>query len=169
MFPFILLGVALVYLATRDSLPMVDKTKTGGAVLHIERMRGVLPQLQAKVLAWNGPFDILVAPEGGLRTDAAKQIAYYNAGNSKAKTLKETAHGRGAAVDMWPVDFNPAVSLDLQPVAKVRFIYMREWAESQGLVLIGTPYESWDMPHWQLPNWTNYPYPPNTSNNSVVS
>lgn len=167
MIPLLLIGAALLYFATRESEYMVDKTIKGGAVLYVERLRGVLPQLQATVLRWNGPFNILVAPDGGLRIGAAaaaKQLEYYRTGASKAKTLQETAHGRGAAVDIWPEGFDPTKSLDLQPAIRARFVFIREWALEQGLVLIGTPAETWDYPHWQLPNWTSYPYPPTNTN-----
>ena len=160
MLPLLVIGAVLLYFATRETEYMVDKAKTGGAVLHIERLKGVLPELQSVILSWNGPFNILIAPEGGLRTDAAKQLAYYNAGNSKAKTLEETPHGRGAAIDVWPEGFDPTKSLDLQPTIRSQFIFIREWALSKGLVLIGTPDVTWDYPHLQLQYWKRYPYPP---------
>lgn len=156
-----------------DSATEIEETTYVGEVLYPQRMDGVVPELRETVLRWDGPFDILVAPDGGLRTDPAKQLQYFNEGNSKARTLAETPHGRGAAVDLWPMSFNPSRPLftaaeddknktDVsrftihQPIAFAHFEYMRAWATRHGLTILGR----WDLPHWELPQWRSLPYPP---------
>lgn len=132
-------------------------------VQNRERARGAVAQLQAFLDWWevNGPFAILVAPDGGLRTDAAKQAMYYAQGNSKAKTLAETPHGRGAALDLWPVGFNPVKKLEQQPDIKAKF-------EEMGRIAKAAPFNftwggdwGWDYPHVEVKNWRKtLPYPP---------
>lgn len=81
-------------------------------VFNGERALGVhVPLLQLLDL-WkeHGGHDVLVAPEGGYRfgfVDEAKQENLFRAKLSKARTLRETPHGRRCAVDVWPVGFNP--------------------------------------------------------------
>jgi len=171
MFPLAILVLAAVVFVSRATMHDENVTETidmpndtfKGAVLYMQRAKGLLPELQAKIVEWDLPFDIMVAPGGGLRTNPAEQLLYYQQGNSKAKTLAETPHGRGAAVDMWPVTFNPSIDLKAQPVAFEQFKQMRQWALDKGLKLIGSVDESWDYPHWELPNWTRYPYPPRST------
>lgn len=40
--------------------------------------------------------------DGGVRTDEAKQLGFFNAGTSKARTLAEPPHGRADAIDVAP-------------------------------------------------------------------
>lgn len=136
-------------------------TPTGGRVQNRERARGALPPLQAFLDWWdrNGPFSILVAPDGGLRTDAAKQAMYYAQGNSKAKTLAQTPHGRGAALDLWPVGFNPSKDLKLQPDIKAKFEEMGAIAKGQFDLTWGGDW-GWDFPHVEIKSWSKLPYPP---------
>lgn len=133
----------------------------GPRVQNRERAAGVLAPLQAFLDWWevNGPFPILVAPDGGVRTDAAKQLSYYQKGLSKADTLDKTPHGRAAALDLWPVGFNPTVKLDDQPLIKAKFVQMGSIAKSQFNLVWGGDW-GWDYPHVEIKTWRQLPYPP---------
>jgi hypothetical protein len=138
-------------------------------VLNVERAKGVDGVLLAFLQWWqeNGSFDILVAPDGGLRIGAqaeANQLRYFSQGNSNAKTLRETPHGRGAALDLWPVGFNPDIPITLSsPMevnCKAEFYAIGEAAEAFGLTWGGRWSRPYDLPHVQVKNWTALPYPP---------
>jgi hypothetical protein len=132
-------------------------------VQNRERANGAAAPLQAFLDWWdtNGPFPLVVAPDGGVRTDAAKQAGYYAAGTSKAKTLDQTPHGRAAALDLWPAGFNPRVPLDQQPDIKAKFKQMGAIAKSQFNFTWGGDW-GWDYPHVEVKGWKNMPYPPKT-------
>lgn len=136
-------------------------TMTTEKVQNRQRAKGVLPPLQAFLDWWsvNGPFNLLVAPDGGVRTDAAKQAKYYAMGTSKAKTLADTPHGRGAALDLWPVGFNPGLALDKQPDIKAKFKEMGRIAKTQFNLTWGGDW-GWDYPHVEVKSWRAFPYPP---------
>jgi hypothetical protein len=137
-------------------------TPSGPRVQNRERAKGAVAALQAFLDWWdaNGPFAILVAPDGGVRTDAAKQAMYYEQGNSKARTLEETPHGRGAALDLWPVGFNPRLKLEAQPEVKAKFETMGRIAKEQFGLTWGGDW-GWDFPHVEVKNWRrSLPYPP---------
>lgn len=132
---------------------------TGQRVQNWERANGAVAPLQ-EFLGWwaaNGPFPIMVAPDGGMRTDNAKQADFYARGLSKAKNLEQTPHGRGAALDLWPVGFNPGRSLSDQPEIKRRFEEMGRLAKARGFVWGGD--WGWDFPHIEVKSWAKlYPY-----------
>ena len=132
----------------------------GNLVQNRERADGVHPDLLAFLDWWssNGPFAILVAPEGGVRRDAAKQQRYFEKGLSKARTLAQTPHGRGGAIDCWPVGFNPSLALDKQPDIDAKFKEFGRIAVARGFTWGG----SWtwkDLPHMELKAWGKLPYP----------
>lgn len=131
-------------------------------VQNRERARNAHPALQSFLDWWqvNGPFPILVAPDGGLRTDAAKQASYYAQGMSKAKTLAETPHGRGAALDLWPVGFDPAKKLEQQEDIKEKFKEMGRIAKASPFNFTWGGDWGWDYPHIEVKGWKNMPYPP---------
>jgi hypothetical protein len=168
------LGVLTWYLLYRRQQMEVDvtdpKTKLpgnpkGARVQFRERASGVVPPLQAFLDWWEqqGPFPVLVAPDGGLRFDEAKQRKYYEQGLSKAATLADTPHGRGAALDLWPVGFQPAKKLDEQPDIKKKFTEMGRIAKTQFNLTWGGDW-GWDYPHVEVKNWRKlYPYPPTQS------
>lgn len=133
----------------------------GPRVQNRERAAGAHPDLQAFLDWWaaNGPFPILVAPDGGVRRDEAKQAEFYARGVTKAKTLAETPHGRAAALDLWPVGFNPVVKLEKQPDIKAKFEEMGRIAKSQFNFTWGGDW-GWDFPHVEVKNWRRLPYPP---------
>lgn len=140
----------------------VDVAATGITavrVQNLERANGVREELQAFLRWWqaNGPFPLLVAPDGGVRTNAAKQAQFFAQGYSKAKTLAQTPHGHSSALDLWPVGFDPAVKLEKQPVIKKRFEEMGRIAKSFGFTWGGD--WGWDYPHIEVRGWKTYPMP----------
>jgi hypothetical protein len=169
-------GVAVV-LSRRNETP--DVKPSGGAtdargasratpaVLNRERAAGVRPELLTLLDAWEreGTHAVMVAPDGGARIGpeaAAKQAAFFKSGASKAATLADTPHGRGAALDVYPVGFNPGKSMDSQPDMRARFRVFGEWAERKGFVW-GGRWASFgpdgDAPHIELQNWRRFPMP----------
>jgi hypothetical protein len=123
-------------------------------VFHEERAASCHPKLLAFLAWWkhHGPFDVTVCKDGGLRTDEAVQARFAKAKTSKAKTLEQTPHGRGCALDMARlahgiVDWNDERS----------FLIIGKCAESFGLEWGG----HWgDCDHLQLPDWRQQPFPP---------
>ncbi len=134
-------------------------------VLYLERLQGIHPSLLAFVGSWQqtGKFPILAAFDGGLRTDSAKQLQYYNLGNSNAKTLDQTPHGRGAAMDLYPVGFDTRIGITRDSPFELNFKWafyeMGEAAERAGLVWGGRWTKPYDLPHIEVPNWRSLPYP----------
>lgn len=148
---------------------------TRGKVHFIEHAAGVHPALRALLGEWNrnGSHEISVAPAdtnwptpGGVRTDAEQQAADYRAGLTRASTLDQTAHGRAAAIDVWPKGFNPRRGFDSQPTMEHLFRVFGEWAERQVVVLDEVEYRfNWldeitDLPHVEIIGWRALPYPP---------
>lgn len=139
---------------------------------------GVHPSLIALLDLWDkeGWFPVRVSSwSGGLRTDAAAQAAQAAGGLSNATTLKQTPHGRGAALDIWPLGFNPnAATLSEQPEAMDRMYQFAEWAKSKGGFVAGKDWVNFkttpaqkagadpagDWPHLEIANWQSLPYPP---------
>lgn len=161
--PFLLLvGALLATLALRASSRAASMK-----VLNRERASGVLQPLQVVLDRWEleGTHTIVIAGgpswpyPGGLRTDASEQAAAAAGGLSRATTLDSTPHGRGAALDVWPEGFDPRRGFDTQPGMKHLMAVFGEWAERQGLEW-GGRWQQPDMPHVQLRDWRQYPYPP---------
>ena len=147
-------------------------------VLHLERARGIHPQLRALLDSWcvDGSHNVLVAPNGGVRTDEALQASTAAAGLSQAKTLRSTPHGRAAAVDVWPVSFLPFVPLSaggtgsrwvsweqLPELVRNEFFLFGLFAETKGLKWggrwRGKTFPNGDQPHVELPDWQSLPFP----------
>lgn len=138
---------------------------------------GVHPDLLALLDAWDkdGTFDVIVAPNGGLRTDEDTQANLASGGLSRATTLKTTPHGRGAALDVWPVGFNAyGPTLSEQPESMAQFTEFGAFAKARGLVWGGdwTNFKQsaaqkdgidpgGDWPHVELASWTSLPFPSN--------
>ena len=134
----------------------------GPAVVRVqrrERANGVRPELQAFLDWWhtNGPFQLVVAPDGGVRTDGAKQRSFYDRGMSKAATLAQTPHGHSSALDLYPVGFNAGKPLDTQPAIKQQFKEMGTIAKRFGFTWGGD--WGWDYPHIEMKDWKTYPMP----------
>lgn len=145
-------------------------------VINRQAARGVHPELQGFLDWWefNGPFDIEIGqlagfPGGGLRTeaDAGGQAAACAADLSAACSIIDTPHGRGAALDLWPVGFgfNPWLPWAQQPAEiKAAFAKIGQLAEVYGLEWGGrwrtAQMPDGDQPHVQMRNWRSLPYPP---------
>lgn len=148
-------------------------------VLHRERSAGVHPRLKALLDTWAavGTHDVLVAPDGGLRTDEAVQASKAAVGQSNATTLRQTPHGRGGAVDVWPVSFLPHVpksaggtgarwvSWEMLPQqVRDEFAAFGGFAEHHGFRWggrwRGAKFPNGDQPHVELDNWQTLPFPP---------
>jgi hypothetical protein len=144
----------------------------------IEHATGVHPALRGLLGEWNrvGGHTVVVAPgdvaswpyPGGVRTDEAGQVAAAGAGLSKATTLRDTAHGRGAALDVWPDGFDPHRGFDTQPGLEHLFRVFGEWAEAQSVQVGGDVWNfTWggrwkkpDLPHVEIFGWRSLPFPP---------
>ncbi len=134
---------------------------------HIERALGVHPSLLALLEDWNrfGLHDVVIAggegwPNGGLRTDVLEQHKAFVAGLTKARTLADTPHGRGAALDVWPRGFNPHRGFDTQPDMPDLFRVFGQFAEDRGFVWGGDWASFQDLPHVEIADWRHLPYPP---------
>lgn len=135
---------------------------------------GTHPQLRAFLTEWkrSGPFGLFVPKGGGLRTDAAEQARLFAEGASKARTLLETSHGRGAGLDAYPVlagrIYGGSGELDW-PRANELFDAYGARAEAFGLVWGGRWVKSFppgpknpkggDRPHIEVPGWESLPVP----------
>lgn len=148
-------------------------------VLELDRAHGVHPSLLELLASWEreGSHDVVVAPNGGLRTDARLQAALASGGASAASTLRSTPHGRAAALDVWPVSFLAHVpraqggtasrwtSWEALP-ADVReaFAAFGRFAEVRGFVWggrwRGKTFPHGDQPHVELREWRTMPFPP---------
>lgn len=143
-----------------------------------ENMGNVLPELYRLADRWDdvGTHSVRVpsaqetaaiglppagAREGGAA--AALQAQAYASGASGARTLDETPHGAGpgfqaAAIDVWPVGFNPRVPWERQPPEIVQaFRTFGEFAEREGFVWggrwTGARFPHGDQPHVEVRNW----------------
>jgi hypothetical protein len=143
---------------------------------HRENLRGVHPALVWLYDKWGaeGTHDAVIAPgddgnwpyPGGLRTDASSQADAAAGGLSKATTLEQTPHGRGAAIDVWPKGFDPHRGFNVAgqlPGAELLMRAFGEWAEVQ-VHPDGWRYR-WgghfgDEPHIELLDWESLPFPP---------
>lgn len=141
-------------------------------VFNRERADGVHPSLQALLNAWEaqGTFHVTVAggsfPNGGLRgeLDVAKAQAL---GVSRAEDLSQTAHGRGAAIDVWPLNFDPFKSFQEQPDMFPLFMEWAAFVERHGFKsgrhftnIVAPDGVVGDWPHAEMYDWRSLPYPP---------
>lgn len=141
-----------------------------GRVRHRDRADGVHPDLQWLLDQWEveGSHTIVIAGgddwpySGGVRVDETSQAAAAGAGLSKASTLQDTPHGRGAALDIWPEGFNPHRGFDdpdqLEGAQQLMHVF-GEWAESKGFTW-GGRWQRPDEPHVEITNWRDLPFPP---------
>lgn len=158
----------VVYVVTRKDGVLVTKK---ARVLNRERAAGVDARLLELLDAWEreGEHDVLVAPDGGVRKDAARQAQLAAGGASNASTLAQTPHGRGGALDVWPVEFEQYVrgSWDAVPRAvKAKFEVFGGFAEARGFTWggrwRGATFPNGDQPHVEVKNWRQLPYPPSS-------
>lgn len=141
-------------------------TVKAARVLKRERAAGVLLPLDELLDAWEreGTHDVEVAPDGGYRTDAAKQASYAADGNSNAVTLAQTPHGRGAGLDVYPVGFVTRIPWEQQPQEiKLKFAAFGSFAEQRGLEWggrwRGAKFPNGDQPHVEIKGWRSLPFP----------
>lgn len=138
-----------------------------------EYLEGVQPALIDLLNDWDreGWFDVTVAPpmrlpsgrllSGGLRTDDAAQAEAARVGLSKATNLHITPHGRGAAIDVYPVGFNPYSDFSTQPEMAGLMAQFASWA-SQKSYRGFTFYPGinfGDYPHIEIKEWRSLPDP----------
>lgn len=136
-------------------------------VYHRERAAGVVPELQAFLTWWeaNGPFPISVDPQGGVRSDEAAQQALHAKGASNAASLKDTPHGRGGALDLYPVlrgnpDTGAVLELASDAKSPELFAQLGAIAQQHGLAWGGLWSSLKDLPHVEVRNWKSLPFPP---------
>lgn len=122
-----------------------------------ERADGVDVRLQAFLDWWEaaGPFELTVLRDGGVRWDQAMQLAFFQAGKSKAKNLSETPHGRGGALDVAPF-----VNGDVPWMDWGLFERMGILAEDHGFIWGGRWENPKDGPHIQVADWRSLAFPP---------
>lgn len=147
-----------------------------GRVRRRDLTAGVHPRLVELLDHWEreGWFDVVIAHGtygkityvGGLRTDSAQQAATAGAGLSNASTLRSTAHGRGCALDVWPLGFDPTKPFSAQPGMQQLMQAFGEWAERRGFIWGGRwkfqapgAEVAGDWPHIEVPGWQNMPFP----------
>jgi hypothetical protein len=144
---------------------------------YIEHAAGVHPAMRGLLSEWDrvGSHVVVVAPggtdwpyPGGVRTDEAGQAAAAGAGLSGASKLRDTPHGRAAALDVWPDGFVPSRGFDTQPGMELLFRIFGEWAERQTVRIGSDSYNfTWggrfskpDLPHVEIFGWRTLPFPP---------
>lgn len=137
-------------------------------VFKRERAAGVDRRLQAFLDWWekNGAFPIVVDPKGGVRRDEAEQAMLFATGKTNARTLAETPHGRGGALDLYPVlrSAGPYVLQIETSASSPKFTAIGVAAENFGLKWGGrwrtAKFPDGDKPHIEVPDWKTLPYPP---------
>lgn len=163
----LLLLLAVVLLGGGSALAGVSM----GRVRNRGNAAGVHPSLQALLDEWEryGSHDVMIpsSPWGGLRTSEAQQAGYAQGGMSDATTLASTPHGRGAAIDVWPVEFPLYVSgtwAAVPDAVKAKFAAFGDFAEARGFTWGGrwrsASMPNGDQPHVEIKNWRAMPYPP---------
>lgn len=138
-------------------------SSSSALVFHRQRAAGVDRRLVAFLDWWeiNGPFPIVIDPQGGVRRDEAAQKALFDKGSSNAASLSQTAHGRGGALDVYPVLRSSGHAV--QQIAtndRAKFQVIGEAAEKLGLTWGGRWKSLYDGPHIEVPNWKQLPFPP---------
>lgn len=140
---------------------------------HVERADGVLPPLQELLRRFfhEGEGEWEVPLEGGYRfgpIDEARQEELFRTGQSKAKTLKQTPHGRRCGLDLRPKGFNPhrgfahPSNAGMLEKFKLWGAHVRKHGPDLGIRWGGDfknfgPYG--DMPHAELIDWPKRAFP----------
>lgn len=168
------LGLVLAVVALALLGGVSTKAVTPGARVRVfgrERLAGVHPSLLQLLDEWEqlGTHDVEIPsyPPAGLRTDADTQARLADGGFSGATTLASTPHGRGAAIDVWPVGFAQHVNgtwAAVPAAIKGQFQVFGEFAEARGFTWGGrwrtATLPNGDQPHVELKNWRTLPFPP---------
>lgn len=139
----------------------------------LEYADGVLDPLQQllNLLMLEGEGEWTIPEHGGYRygpIDEAKQEELFRTKQSKAKSLKQTPHGRRAAVDLWPKGFNPNRSFEHPSNVGMleRFKYWGAFVDKHGPALgirWGGHFNGFgqygDMPHCEMSDWARRAFP----------
>lgn len=131
-----------------------------------ELLSEVHPEFRRLIDGWKThPNTFPIQIVSGLRKDEAEVARLYAIGMSNARDLSQTPHGRGAAIDVWPVGFNPKIPWPDQPsLIRNQFYIFGMYAEGAGYTWGGRwrgptfPYG--DQPHVERKDWKTMPYPP---------
>lgn len=145
---------------------------------HIERARGVHPRMLVLLQEWRkrGTFELVVGFHGGLRVDPTVQAMLSGAGMSAANNLRITPHGRGGALDLWPISFLAHVPRswggearrwttwpELPQLVRDQFAVIGVFSEGLGFKWggrwVGHSYPNGDQPHHELADWQRLPFP----------
>lgn len=140
---------------------------------HLNRADGVLDPLQQllQLFIAHGEGAWIIPEWGGHRygpIDEAKQKELFRTKQSKAKSLKQTPHGRRCAVDLWPKGFNPSRGFDHPSNAGMldRFRVWGAFVDKHGPRLgirWGGHFAGFgiygDMPHAELRDWLKRAFP----------
>lgn len=141
----------------------------GLRVFHFDRLAHCDKRLVDFFAWWQiaGPFPLTIPATGGLRHNSLEQARLFELGVTRAKSLQDTPHGRGAAVDAYPAILDPTgtyvVAIHRSAVDQDdvdRFATYGELAQKHGLEWGGSWPKFKDLPHVQCPNWRELPYPP---------
>jgi hypothetical protein len=145
---------------------------------QLERAKGVHPRMLVLLQEWlkRGPFEIVVGFHGGLRTDPAVQSMLSGGGMSAANSLRITPHGRGGALDLWPLIFLDHVPSswggharrwssweELPHLVVEQFAGIVTFSEALGFTAgarwRSKSYANGDNPHHELHDWQRLPFP----------
>lgn len=127
-------------------------------LLHEERLQGLRPEVVhfCQIAALIVPWNVLIV--SGRRTDAQQAVLYAEGRTApgrictRAEQACDTAHGRGAAVDLAPVvDGIP----DWKDASKYQ--ELADIAEANGFTWGGRWPGLRDMDHFELSNWRDLP------------
>lgn len=166
MIAIIIVAVFVGFLIVKDEVGEVVDTVSGKLVLHRERAEGVHPRLLELLDEWEheGPFQIRVGVDGGLRVDEGLQRKLFASGVTKARTLSETPHGHGGALDLHPMSFPDGTAREELTQQMIDdFSAIGDFVEARGFTWGGRwkttfpPYG--DMPHVEMKNWFSLPMP----------
>lgn len=167
------LGFAVLSVAMVRTPSMVPDVPRRARVTGRQWAAGCRRELLALLDAWevDGTHDVLVpgpdelrafsGPPAGLRAgpDAeAAQAQAYAQGLTQARTLRDTPHGVGAALDVWPVGFDPRIPWERQPgEVRSQFLAFGVFAEARGFVWGGrwrsAKFPHGDQPHVEIRPW----------------
>lgn len=143
-------------------------------VHHEERAAGVKPSLVELLQLWklHGTHDIEIPTIGGYRfgpIDEANQEELFRTKLSRARTLRETPHGRRCAIDAYPLGFNPHRSFEDSSNAGMlgRFLLWVDFVDKYGPALglrSGRHFSGFgpygDIPHVEIIGWdTRFAFP----------
>ena len=163
MIPFAVLALVFVALYFRKGSDLI-------VYKGEEKLADVNPLFRNLIDEWKTAkqtFPIQI--DDGLRKGVEAELAqksYFAKGMSKAKTLRETPHGRGAAIDIRPVSFTPAMERlawpDVPEKVKTEFYIFGLFAENRGFKWGGRwrnatfPYG--DQRHIEIVGWERIPF-----------